>query len=61
MADLNQDDFARRLGVTKQTISNWETDRTKPDMSQFLAMIDMGANIDFLLYGKGSPLQRMSA
>jgi len=58
---LDQDDFAKRLGVTQPTISSWETGKTKPDVGHILTMVEMGANIDFILHGIGSPLMRMSA
>ena len=58
---LNQEDFGKRIGVSKDTICNWERGKTKPDIGHVLTMVDIGANIDYLLYGIGSPLQRISA
>jgi DNA-binding XRE family transcriptional regulator len=58
---LNQEDFGKRIGVSKDTICNWERGKTKPDIGHLLTIVDMGANINYLLHGNGSPLQRMSA
>ena len=32
--DLSQEDVAAKLGVSRQTISKWETDETVPDIRQ---------------------------
>lgn len=58
---LTQADFALRIGVTQETVSNWENSKTKPDIDQVLTMVDMGANIEYLLFGRGTPIMRMSA
>lgn len=57
---LNQTDFSRRLGVSQETISSWENGKTNPDIIHVLHMVEMGANINFLLHGVGSPLQRIA-
>ena len=31
---LSQEDVAAKLGVSRQTVSKWETDETLPDISQ---------------------------
>ena len=31
---LTQDECAEKIGVTRQTVSNWELNRTKPDLEQ---------------------------
>ena len=31
---LSQEDLAEKLNVTRQTISNWETEQTSPDINQ---------------------------
>ena len=31
---LNQSDFARELGVSLATVTNWEKGRTEPDVTQ---------------------------
>ena len=58
---LDQHDFAKCIGVTQPTISSWENGKSEPIISHFLVMVEMGASIDFLLFGRGSPLQRVSA
>lgn len=58
---LNQDHLGKRIGVSKDTICNWERGHTKPDINHVLTLIDLGANIDYLLYGIGSPLKEKSA
>lgn len=56
---LSQKEFAKRIGVTAPTISSWENDITEPTITNLLTMIDMGVNIDFLLYEKGKPAMRI--
>lgn len=38
---LKQKDVARRVGIKDNTLSNWETGRTEPDMDTFLALCDI--------------------
>lgn len=57
---LNQEEFGIRIGVSKDTICNWERAKTNPDIVHILTMIKMGANIDYLLFGKGSPRERIT-
>ena len=33
-ANLSQEQLAERMGVTRQTISNWELDESSPDLKQ---------------------------
>jgi transcriptional regulator with XRE-family HTH domain len=61
LAGLTQKDLAQRLGVSPQTVCNWESGLGEPTITHFLVLIDMGASIDFILYGDGSPLSRVSA
>ena len=35
---LSQEDLAERIYVSRQTISNWETDRTYPDVQSLLLL-----------------------
>lgn len=58
---MTQKDFSQRLGVSPQTICNWENGLGEPTITHFLVMIDIGANIDFILYGTGTPIQKESA
>lgn len=35
---MNQDDLAERMNVTRTTISNWETAKAIPKVSQIIAL-----------------------
>lgn len=49
---LSQDALARAIFVSRQTISNWETDKTYPDVQSLLLMSDLfGVSIDQLVKG----------
>lgn len=37
----NQDTVAERLHVSRQTISNWENDRSLPDLQSLLLLADL--------------------
>ena len=38
---LNQEDLAEMIGVTRQTISNWELNETSPDLKQAQKLSDI--------------------
>ena len=40
-AGITQDDCAEKLGVSRQTVSNWETGRSYPDVRSCLALGDL--------------------
>ena len=47
---LNQVEFAKKLGVTKQCVSNWENDNVIPSIEMLVKMADFfGASTDYLL------------
>ena len=47
---LSQEDVAEKLGVSRQTISKWETDETVPDIYQAKKMALLyGITLDELL------------
>lgn len=49
-AKLTQEQVADALGVSRQTISNWETERTYPDIISVVKMSDLyGISLDHLL------------
>ena len=49
---LSQEDVAERIFVSRQTISNWETDRTYPDVQSLLLLSEIfGTSIDELVKG----------
>ena len=35
---ISQEKLGERVGVTRQTVSNWELDQTVPDANQLLAL-----------------------
>lgn len=49
---LSQEDLAQRIYVSRQTISNWETGKTYPDISSLLLLSNLfGVSVDELLKG----------
>ena len=48
--DLTQEAVAKRIGVSRQSLSNWENDRTYPDLASVLKLSDLyGLSLDDLL------------
>lgn len=61
-AGWNQDQLAERLYVTRQTISNYENGRTRPDVDQILRIAEVfGTDANTVLYGLPVPEGRKSA
>lgn len=55
-AGLNQDQLAERLYVTRQTISNYENGRTRPDVEQILRIAEIfDTDANTVLYGLPVP------
>lgn len=53
-ANLTQEQAAEALGVSRQTISNWENEKTYPDVVNVIKMSDLyEISLDHLLKGKG--------
>lgn len=51
-ADLSQDELAARLFVSRQTISNYETGRSRPDIETLAKLADIfNVDIHELIYG----------
>lgn len=49
---LSQEELAERIFVSRQTISNWETDRTYPDVQSLLLLSELfETSIDELVKG----------
>lgn len=47
---LNQVEFAKRMGVTKQCISNWENDNVLPSIDMLIKLADyFKVSTDYLL------------
>ena len=52
-AQLTQEQVAEALGVSRQTMSNWENGKTYPDIVSVIKMSDLYAiSLDHLLKGK---------
>lgn len=50
-----QDDLAKALNVTRQTISTWETGRSEPDIDTLASLADyLQIDVTELIYGKKS-------
>ena len=48
--EWNQIDLAKKLNITKQTVSNWEKDNILPSIEMIVKIsYDLGASTDFLL------------
>lgn len=49
-AKISQEELAQRIGVSRQTISSWENDRSYPDIGSILKLSDLyGLSVDELL------------
>ncbi len=58
----SQDELAERLFVTRQTVSNYENGRTRPDVEQILRIAEVfGTDANAVLYGPPAPEGRRSA
>ena len=52
-ANLTQEQAAEALGVSRQTISNWENEKSYPDIISVLKMSDLyNVSLDYLLKGE---------
>ena len=50
--DMSQDQLAEALHVTRQTVSNYETGRSRPDVEMLTALAEaLGADVKEVLYG----------
>lgn len=58
---LTQEEIATTLNVTRQTISNWETDNVKPTIDKVIALSEMyGVSLDTLIGKKRSETKKVS-
>ena len=49
-AKITQEQTAQALGISRQTISNWENERSYPDIVSVLKMSDLySVSLDYLL------------
>lgn len=57
--DLSQEDVASQIFVSRQTISNWETGKTYPDVQSLLLLSSLfGVSVDELLKGDVAEMQK---
>ncbi len=55
-AGMTQEQVSAALGVSRQTISNWENERTYPDIKSVVLLSDLyNVSLDYLLKGKEVP------
>ena len=60
MNHMTQDDLANRLFVTRQTISNYENERSRPDLDMLVKIADaLNVDIKDIIYGKDSIYQKI--
>ena len=59
MKNMTQDELAEKLFVTRQTVSNYEIGRTRPDIEMLTKMAEvLETDIHVLLYGMPKPVCR---
>ena len=47
--DITQEEFARRMGVSQSTVSDWETEQAAPSIITFMRMAkELGCSLDYL-------------
>lgn len=57
---LSQEDLAEKLGITRQTISNWELNETSPDLKQASKLCDIfNISLDELIGKENAILTRL--
>lgn len=55
-ADMSQDELAEKLFVTRQTVSNYENGKSRPDVEMLLRIAEvLGADMNAVLYGAEIP------
>ena len=58
--NINQDELAEKLFVSRQTISNWENDKSYPDIQSVLLLSEIfGVSVDQLLKGDVEKMERI--
>ena len=56
---LSQEDLAREIFVSRQTVSNWETSKTYPDVQSLLLLSNLfGVTVDSLVKGDVEVMQQ---
>lgn len=58
-AGLNQEEFAEKMGVSRQAVSKWERDKAYPDLDRFVCICEiLDVQVGELIYGKGDERRR---
>ena len=58
--NLTQEQFAEKLNVTRQAVSNWENDRNLPDIEMLIKMTSVfGISLDQLILGGKNMTQKL--
>ncbi|MGE4277642.1 MAG: helix-turn-helix domain-containing protein [Lawsonibacter sp.] len=53
---LSQEELAAKLHVTRQTISNWESGKSQPDIEMLKQLsVSLSVPVETLIYGKDKP------
>ena len=51
--NMNQEQLAEQLHVTRQAVSNWETGKTQPDIEMLTKIAEyFEVSVEYLIYGK---------
>lgn len=51
--NMNQEQLAEQLHVTRQAVSNWENGKTQPDIETLMQIAEFfGVSVEYLIYGK---------
>lgn len=51
--NMNQEQLAEQMHVTRQAVSNWETGKTQPDIETLTKLAEFfGVSVERLIYGK---------
>ena len=59
-ADLSQEVVAEKIGVSRQTLSNWETGKSYPDIVSVIALSDAyGLSLDSLMKGDKKMIEHL--
>lgn len=58
---FTQEEIAEKINVSRQTISNWETGRTLPDINSLIMISDVyGISLDELIKGDNQMIKKLS-
>ena len=52
-AGISQEELAERIFISRQTLSNWETGKTQPDIETLTQLAQLfGVSTEYLIYGQ---------